>query len=282
MTDSRAGGAVGLGRPAAGRVRILDCEIDNLDREEGLDRLLALARGGRPGYAVTPNADHLMLLRRNPRFADAYRDSDLRLADGMPLLWAARLQGTPLKEKLSGSDLLPLLCARASEAGLGVYFLGGRPGAAAAAAERLAGLLPRLRIAGTACPPPGFESDAAANDAIVAAVRSAAPDVLFVALGAPKQEVWIHQHRHRLGVPLALGVGAALDFLAGLVRRAPAWMQRRGLEWAWRAFQDPRLWRRYLVRDLPFVAYLLGLLVRRAAGLRRGAGEASHGLSMRS
>jgi N-acetylglucosaminyldiphosphoundecaprenol N-acetyl-beta-D-mannosaminyltransferase len=282
MSDCGAGGPRVDGRARPDRVRILDCEIDNLDREGGLDRLLALARGGRPGYAVTPNADHLMLLRRDPGFAAAYRDADLRLADGAPLLWAARLQGTPLREKLSGSDLFPLLCARAAEAGLGVYFLGGRPGAAAAAAVRLAARLPRLRITGTACPPRGFEQDVSQDDAVVSAIRAAAPDLLFVALGAPKQEVWIHRHRERLGVPLAIGIGAGLDFVAGHVRRAPVWMQRNGLEWAWRIGQEPRLWSRYLVRDLPFVLYLLGLLLRRASGLRPAARLESHELSARS
>jgi N-acetylglucosaminyldiphosphoundecaprenol N-acetyl-beta-D-mannosaminyltransferase len=117
---------------------------------------------------------------------------------------------------------------------------------------------------------------------VVSAIRAAAPDLLFVALGAPKQEVWIHRHRERLGVPLAIGIGAGLDFVAGHVRRAPVWMQRNGLEWAWRIGQEPRLWSRYLVRDLPFVLYLLGLLLRRASGLRPAARLESHELSARS
>jgi len=236
-----------------GRVDVLGVRIDNLGFDEAVEAILERAARRSPAIVVTPNVDHVMMHRRDPALREVYRRAALVLADGAPLVWAARLLGSPLAAKVSGSDLLPRLCAAAAERRLRVYLLGGRPGSAERCAEVLRARHPTLVVAGVACPPFGFERDPDHNRRIVDAVRAAAPDLLFVALGSPKQELWIADHFEALGVPVAIGVGAAVDFVSGAARRAPVWMQRAGLEWLFRLLREPRrMWKRYLVRDLPF------------------------------
>lgn len=240
------------------RIRLLDMNIDNVTMEEAMDRVGSFVERRSGALVVTPNVDHVMLYQKSHEFRAVYDEADLVLADGVPLMWGARLTGQRLKEKVSGSDLFPLLCARAAEKGWRVFLLGGRPGAAAAAADVLQRRHPRLRVAGTYCPPMGFERDLEANARAIEAVRKAKPDILFVGVGSPKQEYWIRRWRKDLLVPVAIGVGAAFDFLSGQVRRAPVWMQRAGLEWLWRLAQEPkRLWKRYLIDDLPYFYLLL-------------------------
>lgn len=251
------------------RIRILDALIDDVDMREAVRRVDALARAGCPALVVTPNVDHVMKLRRDPAFRAVYDDADLVLADGMPLLWAARFLGTPLRERVAGSDLFPELCALAARRGYKVFFLGGRPGAALGAAEAMRRRYPALRVVGTYCPPVGFEHDAHENAKAVNVVRESGADLVFVGLGAPKQEKWMHAHRLLYRAPVSLGIGVTFEFEAGLVRRAPRWMRSAGLEWLWRLAMEPgRLWRRYLVEDLPFFAHVLA---EKLSGRRRPA-----------
>jgi N-acetylglucosaminyldiphosphoundecaprenol N-acetyl-beta-D-mannosaminyltransferase len=259
------------------KVNLLGVEIDNLSFAEAVDRVIQLARGPGTSFVVTPNVDHLMRHRRDPRFRAVYADANLVLADGVPLLWASRLIRNRLKEKVSGSDLVPRLCARAAESGLSIYFLGGKPGAAERCAAGLVQQYPGLRVAGCSCPPFGFEKDATINGGVIAAVRDARPDILFVGLGAPKQELWIQRHREELGVPVALGIGASIDFLGGAEKRAPRWMQRVGLEWSYRLMRQPRrMWKRYLIDDAPFFLHVLAqALGRRPAYARSEVGTST-------
>ena len=225
---------------------------------EAVDLLVDLATGDRCTYAVTANVDHLVRCSRAPELRPLYDEADLCVADGMPLIWASRLLGAPLPERVAGSDLFPALCSRAAELGLRVFFLGGAPDVAKAAAECLTDRDPRLQVAGTYCPPFGFENDPAENNRIIATVRDAAPDMLFVGLGSPKQEKWIVANRQACGARLSLGVGISFSFACGHVRRAPRWMQRAGMEWLHRMVQEPgRLTKRYLVDDLAFARLLL-------------------------
>jgi len=243
---------------------ILGMEIDNLGFDEAVDSIIGLAVARKRATVVTPNVDHVMRWRRDPEFRRCYEEADLVLADGMPLLWASRVLGDRIIEKVSGSDLLPRLCEAAAERGLSVYFLGGLPGAAERCAERLVARFPRLRVAGVGCPPRGFEHDPEANAGVIRAIVEAGPDLLFVGLGTPKQELWIRRHREEIAVPVTLGVGAAIDFAAGMVKRAPRWMQRLGLEWCYRLVKEPRrLWRRYILQDSPFLWHVLVHSVRR-------------------
>ena len=232
--------------------------LARLTRDQVVDHVFAALSRGEGGWVITPNADHLRRLRQEPGLGALYRDASLVVADGVPLVWAARLQGTPLPERVAGSDLVGLLAARAAREGRSLFLLGGDAGAAEGAAERLCAAHPGLRIAGTAAPrvssPPASHELVSLGQALAAA----APDLIYVALGAPKQEQAIRALRAALPRAWWLGVGISLGFLAGQVRRAPAWMQRLGLEWLHRLAQEPRrLARRYLLEDLPFTLRLL-------------------------
>jgi N-acetylglucosaminyldiphosphoundecaprenol N-acetyl-beta-D-mannosaminyltransferase len=234
-------------------------------------------RAGPPAYVVTPNAMHVVMLQEMESFRRVYDEAWLSLADGMAVVWACSVLGTPVPEKVSGSDLFPALCGAAADAGASVFFMGGRPGAAEGAARVLTARHPALRVAGTYCPPMGFEKDPAENARTLAAVRAAAPDILFVGLGAPKQEFWMHAHHRELGVPVSLGIGVSFEFVAGMVKRAPVWMQRSGLEWFHRLAMEPRrLWKRYAVTNPRFAALVLREYTR---GGRPPAPPAPHDVS---
>ena len=238
-------------------VVILGMPLHIVGFDETLDQLVRLARGDRPAYVVTANVDHVVRFYRNPEVRPLYLGADLVVADGMPLVWASRLLGNPLPERVAGSDLFPALCARAAKAGLSVFLLGGAPGTAQRSAEVLQAQNPQLRVAGTYCPPYGFEHDNAESQRVFDAVRAGHPDILFVGLGSPKQERWIVANHATCGAKLSIGVGISFSFVCGEVVRAPRWMRRVGLEWLHRLCQEPRrLWRRYLVDDLMFFLLL--------------------------
>lgn len=223
-----------------------------------------------PRYAVTPNAHHIVEINKNRELRRIYEGADLVLPDGVSLLWASRLLGTPLRERVAGSDLFPRLCAAAAEYGYRVFLLGGEPGVASKAAEQLKRRHPGLRIVGFYSPQFGFESCPEENERIVRMTRESRPDILFVALGFPKQELWIYRYARACRVSIAIGVGAAFDFAAGTRRRAPRWMQRVGLEWLFRLLQEPRrLWYRYLVLGPQFALLTVAEFCRsRIRGMR--------------
>jgi N-acetylglucosaminyldiphosphoundecaprenol N-acetyl-beta-D-mannosaminyltransferase len=202
--------------------------------------------------------DFIRLAREDPAFRAAVNGADLVVPDGVPVLWAARLLRQPLGERVTGVDLVEQGAALAAARGYRVFLLGAAPGVADAAAAALTRRHPGLCIAGTYAPPIGPFS-AEENARMVAAVRAARPHLLFVAFGAPRQELWIRAHLDELEVPVCVGVGGTFNFLSGAVPRAPRWMRRAGLEWAHRLAHEPgRLWRRYLVHDLPVFLRLLG------------------------
>lgn len=253
----------------ASRVELFGISIDNLSMEEALDRMRAQLSGSGKGYVATPNVDHIVRLQRDEEFREVYRNAALVVPDGMPVLWASRFLGRPLKERVTGSDLVPAVCRIAAELGSGVFFLGGNEGVAEKAAENLARAFPGLRVAGSYAPPCGFDADPEENRKAIDAVRRSNADLLFIALGAPKQEKWIARHIGDLPVKLALCIGCALDYQAGAAKRAPLWMRRGGLEWLWRIGLEPRrLARRYLVEDMAF----LGIFLKEWMRLRMNPG----------
>jgi exopolysaccharide biosynthesis WecB/TagA/CpsF family protein len=236
-----------------GKVMIAGVTIDNVTMDEALSFIEELIQKKKVSYIVTPNVDHIIKLQRDQEFQKIYREAACVLPDGMPLLWAAKFVGTPLKEKVSGSDLVPRLCEIAAPKGYRLFFLGGRPGAARKATVRLRERLPSLKVAGVYSPPFGFEKNDEENEKIAKMIKETAPDILLVGLGAPKQEKWIYQHYKKLEVPISIGVGVTFEFIAGMVKRAPQWMQESGLEWLWRLMKEPRrLWKRYLIDDMQF------------------------------
>jgi N-acetylglucosaminyldiphosphoundecaprenol N-acetyl-beta-D-mannosaminyltransferase len=212
---------------------------------------------GRGGVVVTPNLDHLRRCVRDMHFGALVAEADVVVADGMPLVWASRLQRTPLPERVAGSNMISSLSKAAAENGRSVFLLGGAEGTAKGAAEILKKRHPELTIAGTFCPQIGFESKPKQMAEIVQMLAAAKPDIVFVALGSPKQEHLIAKLKPSLESAWWLGVGVSFSFLTGHVKRAPLWMQRAGVEWLHRLSQEPRrLFKRYIVSGVPFAANL--------------------------
>lgn len=211
-----------------------------------------------PVQVMGPNAFLVTLAAKNTAFAKALGSADFCFPDGMSIVWGGRLLGCSVPERVPGGELMERLCAMAAERGRSVYLLGGLPGAASGAARTLCARYPGLRIAGTDCPEPGFHEDYDRNETVRARITAARPDLLFVALGAPKQEIWMLDECPTLPVGAAMSVGAAFDTLAGLRKRAPAWTHNIGLEWAYRLAMEPRrLWKRYLVGNSEFLRIVL-------------------------
>ena len=231
---------------------------------------LACNRGG---WIATANLDHMRRLRKSAEFRRVYAGASVVVADGMPLIWAARLQATPLPERVAGSDLIHSLAAGAAAQDRSVFFLGGDPGSADAAAARLAKDHPGLRVAGTHCPPMGFEKDPAQMAELRRTVKESSPDIVFVALGSPKQELLIDEINSSLPQAWWIGVGISFSFVSGAVRRAPPWVRRVGLEWLHRLLQEPRrLAGRYLFHGPPCFLWLMASALRgRFATRRTGA-----------
>ena len=233
------------------RIKFMNTEIDNLTIDEALHEIEHLIQKNSNAYVVTPNVDHIVQLERGGELCKVYECADLILADGKPLVWLSKWYKTPLKDKISGSDLLPLLCEMAAKRNYKMFFLGAAEGVADKAAKNLCKKFPGLQIVGTYSPPYGFEKDKEELKSIITMVAKAKPHILIVGLGCPKQELFIYHYRDKLQVPISLGLGASIDFEAGEVKRAPKWMSDFGLEWFYRFLQDPkRLGKRYFVDDM--------------------------------
>jgi N-acetylglucosaminyldiphosphoundecaprenol N-acetyl-beta-D-mannosaminyltransferase len=223
---------------------------------EALDAVERLVEAGQGGSVFTPNVDHVVTAERNPDFAAAYGRVSLSFADGMPLVWASRALGEPLPGRVAGSDLVPPLLERAGQRGWRCYFLGARPGVA----QKAAGIAQErwgTNVVGVSAPMVNAD-DARQLDAIASAISATKAHLVFMAMGAPKQELVIDRIAGRIRPAVALGIGASLDFIAGTARRAPEVLQKAGLEWLYRFAQEPgRLWKRYLVDDPSFAWIVL-------------------------
>ncbi len=243
--------------------------IDALTEAEVAAHVLAELRAARGGRLVTINTDIFRAASRDPDLKRLLHESSLRVADGMPVVCAAKLRGTPVPERVTGASLILSLTQAAAQEGRSVYLLGGPPGVAEQAGEALRGRYPSLTVAGVDAPPIGFDATASGVDAVCARVVAAAPDIVYVGLGFPKQERLIAQIAPLAPSSWFVACGAAISFAAGTARRAPRWMQRAGLEWLFRLAREPRrLARRYLVDDLPFAGQLLTSYVAHRLGWR--------------
>ena len=249
------------------RINVCGTEIDRYTFNEVVTKIADYAAsGGKPQYVVTPNAQHVLLLRQDPYLQKIYRNAFLIVPDGFSLIGASWVLQTPLPERVTGVDVFEELCALAPKKGLRIFLIGGRPGAADLAAESFKDRYPGIEIVGTDCPPLGFETDLQQCDRINAKIKAAAPHILFVGLGAPKQEYWIYKNYQSLGVPMSVGIGGSFELISGLVKRAPQWMQDYGLEWLFRLSMEPRrLWRRYLIGNPHFI----WLVLKQRLGLLR-------------
>ena len=252
----------------AARIELFGVQIDPLRMDEAVGQVLVWSAepASRCHYVVTPNVDHVVMLQEHAGLQAAYREAGLVLVDGAPVLWSSRLLRRPVPERVAGSDLVPALFnATNVNRPLRVFLLGAATGVAERAATNIHMKWPAVIVAGTYSPPLGFERDERETAAILARIAEAQPDVLVVGLGAPKQELWVHQHHQQIAAKVALCVGATIDFLAGEKSRAPLWMQRVGLEWAYRVASEPqRLAKRY-AKD----AWIFPQLLAREWWLRR-------------
>jgi N-acetylglucosaminyldiphosphoundecaprenol N-acetyl-beta-D-mannosaminyltransferase len=228
--------------PSLPPVRILGVRVDAVSTRETIDIIATWIAQGGPHQIATANPEFVMAAQRDVAFRQTLAAADLCVADGVGLLWAARRLGATLPERVTGSDLTPLLAQEASRRGWRLYLLGAAPGVAEQTARLLEAQNPGLRIAGVYA---GSPAEAEAPD-IVQRVAAARPDVLLVAYGAPAQDLWIARHGVELDVPVMMGVGGAFDHIAGVQRRAPGWVQRVHLEWLFRLVTQPWRWRRQL------------------------------------
>jgi N-acetylglucosaminyldiphosphoundecaprenol N-acetyl-beta-D-mannosaminyltransferase len=239
-------------------VRLMNGRFDPLTLEQCVQRLFADMASGQRGWLATVNVAILMMMRENPELQRFVDRATWTVADGQPLIWASRWFGTPLPERVTGVDLVECLCERAQADGLGIYLLGASQDIIDTLAQRLGQRYPRLRLHHANG---YFQADEA--PARAAAVAATGASILLVGMGVPRQEHFIEHQWDHLGVKLAIGVGGSFDVLAGLRDRAPLWVQRIGMEWAYRLVQEPRrLWRRYLVTNTRFVLLLLRALAR--------------------
>ncbi|MCL4176658.1 MAG: WecB/TagA/CpsF family glycosyltransferase [Verrucomicrobia bacterium] len=251
-------------------IALLGVAFDNLTLRETVNRIEEMIASPRSHYVVTANMDFLAVARRDPEFQRILLNAHLVLCDGTPLVWASRLFGNPLPERVAGADVVPELIRVAAEKHYRLFFLGATEESNTQAIARLRARFPDLDISHYS--PPFRPLPELDNADIIRRVRAAKPDLLFVAFGCPKAEKWMARHYAELGVPVAIGIGATIDFLAGRVKRAPLWMQRGGVEWIYRLCQEPRrLFKRYAT-DLWFFGRTMARQCR-TMKLRSGGGQ---------
>jgi N-acetylglucosaminyldiphosphoundecaprenol N-acetyl-beta-D-mannosaminyltransferase len=244
------------------RQQVLSVVVDNLSMDETVERVAAFVRDGRPHQHVVVNADKVVKAAKDPALAQIIADCDLVNADGMPVLWAARALGQPLKERVTGIDLFYRLMAEAERRRWRVYFLGAKEEIVREVERRAKDAHPSLPIAGARNGYWSPEEEAG----VVQAIADSRCDLLFVAISSPKKEQFLARYQALMKVPFAMGVGGSFDVMAGLTRRAPVWMQKTGLEWFYRFLQEPRrMFRRYFIDDMGFFWLLAKALAQRAS-----------------
>jgi N-acetylglucosaminyldiphosphoundecaprenol N-acetyl-beta-D-mannosaminyltransferase len=250
-------------------IEIAGMSIDVLDYDAVLDEMFSALARREGGWIVTANLDILRRSVVDPEMQALYASADVRVADGMPLVWAARLQGDRLPQRVAGSTLSWRIAERAAREGRSIYLLGGDPGAADGSQRVLESRYPGLRICGSSSPMVSNPATLEQIETLVEAIEPTEPDIVYVAFGSPKQEYVARDLRERLPNTWFIGVGISLGFISGQVERAPEWMQELGLEWVHRLVQEPRkLAHRYLVDDLPFAALLFAKAAKNRLGRR--------------
>ena len=245
-------------------VNVLGVKVSAINIPAALDVIDTWVHTGQQNYVTVTGVHGVMESQRNPKIRDIHNQAGLVTPDGMPLVWVSHLRGFKQVERVYGPDLMLALCKASEAHGYRHFFYGGNDGVADRLAERLRALYPQLQVVGTYSPP--FRPLTADEDqAIVDQINQAKPDIVWIGLSTPKQELWMSSHLGRLNAPVMIGVGAAFDFHAGLKRQAPAWMQKRGLEWLFRLVTEPRrLWKRYFLNNPSFIA----LIILQQLGLR--------------
>ena len=243
------------------RITLMGCHIDNLSMEDTLVKVEEFIQSGQPHQHVVVNVDKLVKASRDESLRRIINDCALINADGMPVVWASRLLGTPLKERVAGVDLFEALMRRAADKGWRVFLLGAREDVVRAVRDTYLRKYPPLLIAGWRN---GYWDGEQEEAEVVEQIRASRADLLFVAISSPKKEIFLGRHQAAMQIPFAMGVGGTFDVAIGRVRRAPRWMQQSGLEWLFRFMQEPRrLFRRYFIDDMAFIWLLIKEAARR-------------------
>ena len=234
------------------KVNILGININNVTMEEALEEIENLIKCGSSAYIVTPNVDHIIRIHEDRELKKTYDKAEIILADGMPLVIASKLLGVPLKERVTGVDLFPELCRLAKNKVYKIFLLGDKQEVIEKTTRNVLLNFPMINIVGIHH---GYFNN---DDTVVKTINTVKPDILFIGMGSPKQELWIYNNIDKLNIKIAVCVGGAFSIMAGVIKRAPRWMQRAGLEWFWRLIHEPRrLWKRYLIRDMKFFYLIL-------------------------
>lgn len=230
---------------------LLNTYINNLSMDETIDAIEKMIVSDKKSYVVAINVDVVMKIEEDSYLKRIVDEADLTLVDGKPLVWISNHYGRPLKAKISGSDLVPLLCEVAAKKGYSIFIIGGKDGIADQAKQKLESKLSGINIVGTYAPPFGFEKDEAELKHINSLISDVHPDLLITCFGCPKQEKWIYENIKKYDAKVSICAGATVDFLAENVKRAPRWMSEHGLEWFYRFLQEPnRMFKRYFVDDV--------------------------------
>ena len=251
-------------QPNHDTVALFGLPITNVTMAQAVARIEEQILSGSTHQIATANLDFARNSLKDPYLQRVICDCSMVLPDGAPMLWASSMFGLPLQQRVTGVDLIPELARLSAQKGYGIFLLGSSEESSSVAAEVLEKRFPGVRIVGRCCPAiaPLHEM---ANEELLREIEKADPDILLVALGNPKQEMWIHRHRDRLMVPVSIGIGGALDMIAGSLKRAPGWVQRANMEWCYRMCQEPRrLFPRYYNDAKALLVHLpLGLMVNR-------------------
>jgi N-acetylglucosaminyldiphosphoundecaprenol N-acetyl-beta-D-mannosaminyltransferase len=263
-------------RSSKDRCNLMGLPIDRLTKEQAIEQILTACARGEGGWVMTPNVDILRQVRRDEGLRKVVAKATLRLADGAPLVWASRVQREALPERIPGASFISWLSAAAARAGMPIFLLGAAPGVAVKAGQALEAAIPGLLVAGTHCPPLGFEHSTEATAAIIDSIGAANPRIVFCGLGCPKQERLMAYLAEIFPHIWFLASGGSLDFIAGVTTRAPEWMQKTGLEWLHRLTHEPkRLFKRYVVHDMPFALRLLTRSAMARRHVRKIASQSS-------
>jgi N-acetylglucosaminyldiphosphoundecaprenol N-acetyl-beta-D-mannosaminyltransferase len=243
------------------RITMMGCQVDNLSMEETLGKVEGFIASGRPHQHVVVNVDKLVKASRDAQLRQIINDCALVNVDGMPVVWASRLLGKPLKERVAGVDLFEALMRRAADKGWRVFLLGAREEVVSAVKSTYERKYPALVVAGYRN---GYWSGEQEEAEVVAQIKDSRADLLFVAISSPKKEQFLGRYQADMKIPFAMGVGGTFDVAIGKVRRAPVWMQNCGLEWFYRFLQEPRrMFRRYFIDDMAFVWLFIKEAARR-------------------
>ena len=233
---------------------LLNTYVNNVNMDETIQAIEDMIASEKKSYIVAINVDVVIKIENDSYLKEITDKADMVLVDGKPLEWIAKWHNRPIKAKISGSDLVPILCERAAENGYSIFIIGGKEGIAKKAQQNLERDLPGIKIVGTYAPPFGFEKDEIERKKINEMISNAHPDILIACFGCPKQEKWIYENYQKYDAKVSVCAGATVDFLAGNVNRAPKWMSDHGLEWFYRFLQEPkRMFKRYFVDDVKII-----------------------------